>query len=177
MVLPLDAKEGGEKKKCILPGNAQTEQPKLHFVDNICITPLSQELSIRKNVSLCYSDCDNPRPLWRLLCHNSQQLLYSIRFVGPQTKSWWKQPNCVSADDSLGLMMSESHWPPLSCFAFLQEAYQISCAKMCLSALRNVLFHYKHWVRLIMYHCVSITVHVEGRLRQEVTSSISNLEI
>lgn len=82
MVLLLDAKKRKEKKNCILPecteyDNVQTEQPKLYFVNNVCITPIFQKLSIsykvahlnRKNMSLCYSDCDNPRTLWRLLCH------------------------------------------------------------------------------------------------------------
>lgn len=56
MVLLLNAKKGEEKKKCILPkcteyDNARTEQPKLYFVDNICISPIFQKLSITSEVA------------------------------------------------------------------------------------------------------------------------------
>ena len=101
MVLLLDGKKGEEKKKSILLecteyDTTQTEQPKLYFVHTIRTAPILQKFSTnykvtqlnRKNTSLCHSNCDNSRPLCRLLCHmvtncfKVLELLYHKQRIG-----------------------------------------------------------------------------------------------
>lgn len=159
MVLLLDAKKGEEKKKCILPecteyDSAQTEQAKLHFVIKYAQLPFSRSFPspikwhslTEKNKYVIVLQWQSQASLEIIVSH-SHQLLQSTRVVGPQTKNWQKQPDCLSADDNLGVMMSKIPWPPLPCFVSLQEAKQISCAKVCLHALGNLLFYYKNSVR------------------------------